>query len=57
MNVAGQIRNGKPDVEAVEYILWVQTVQMGVRTAPTQIDRRRATETVQAIKAYVATLD
>ena len=57
LRVVGMVRNGKSDDEAIAYLEWVASDYMGLGPALTSERPASASATVQAIRAYVATLD
>ena len=52
--VVGLLQNGGAEREAADYLVWVETANMGLD--PTPGTRARAERTVRAIAAYLAIL-
>ena len=49
MKVAGMLRNGESENQAAEYLVWVNTVHMGMSSDPDKV-RDRADRVVRAIR-------
>lgn len=56
LQVVGRLRRGQPTSEIASYLIHIETVHMGLGSAPATSSLPRATATIAAIAEYLDTL-